>query len=79
MVQGSLSSSGTGRPFLELGHSHDPVPELDVIFGPRSGTGTNSPSSRTGTGERPSSRTGTVSAWGPTYIESKNGHNAKLI
>ena len=68
VVQGSLSSSGTGRPFLELGHSHDPVPELDVIFGPSSGTGTNFPISRTWTGDRPSSGTGTVSDWGPTYI-----------
>ena len=57
VVQSSLPSSGTGRPVPELGRLQDPEPELDVIFGPRSGNGPNSSSSGTGT----------VSAWGPTY------------
>ncbi len=34
VIQGSLSSSGTGHPVPELGSSHDPVPELGFIFGP---------------------------------------------
>ena len=67
VVQRSLSSSGTGRPVPERGASHDPVLELDSDFGPSSGTGTNSPGSRTGTDNCPSSRTGTVPVRGLTY------------
>ena len=68
VVQGSLSSSGTGCPVPELGASHNPVLELGIIFGPRSGTGMNSPSSGTGTFHSPCSRTGTVPDWVPAYI-----------
>ena len=49
VVQRSLSSSGTGHPVPEQGALHDLVPELGAIFGPSSGTGTNSPGAGTGT------------------------------
>ena len=67
VVQRSLPSSGTGRPVPERGALHVPVPELGAIFGPSSGTGTNSPVARTGTVKCPRSGTGTGPAPGLTY------------
>ncbi len=68
VVQRSLSSSGTGRPVPEWGALHDPVPELGDIFGPHSGTGTNSPGAKTETVKCLSSGTGTVPAPGLTCM-----------
>ena len=55
----------------ELGASHNPVPELGVIFGPRFGTGLQLPSSGMVTFHSPSSGTKTVPDWGPTYISPR--------